>query len=70
MKNPKKNELKFKKLNVSNLQNIVGGNMEFLSADYHTDACNSSSESCSSMNTRFTRIVSCCGSCSPSNQKC
>ena len=70
MKNSKKTELNFTKLKVSNLQNIVGGRSQELTDAWHTDACNSHSERCSSQNTRFTAVVSCCSSCPTTNMKC
>lgn len=70
MKKSKKIELKFNKLNVSSLQNIVGGKASLVDVGWYTDACNSNSQSCTSQNTKFTDIVSCCGACSPTNMKC
>jgi hypothetical protein len=69
----KMKNFKLKKINVTAMQNINGGRKaeSLMSADdWTTDACNSSSERCSSSNTHFTAIVSCCSACKPTNQKC
>ncbi len=62
MKKVKKSkELSLNKLNVSNLQRVVGGLM-----DYSTSRgidCNSTTQTCNSQSTRFTDIASCCSAC-------